>query len=173
MFRPPRVTVAFLFAVVVMVPLVRIQDPAQSDLRQWKIAFDSFRSGTQEIYVMDPDGANQQRLTRTPGKGEGSWRPCWSPDGTRIAFDSNREGNWEIYVMDVEGSNVQRLTHTPGKESGNPAWSPDGKKIAFGSTRDGKSKNWKDNREIYVMDAHGSNVQRLTFNQAWDAHPYW
>ena len=59
------------------------------------------------------------------------------------------------------------------KESGNRAWSPDGKKIAFGSARDGKSKNWYDNFEMYVMNADGSNVQRLTFNQACDGHPDW
>jgi TolB protein len=36
-----------------------------------------------------------------------------------------------------------------------PLWSPDGRKIAFSSNREGKS-------EIYVMDADGSNVTRLT-----------
>ena len=54
-----------------------------------------------------------------------------------------------------------------------PVWSPDGKKIAFSSDRDGKSKKWRDNFEMYVMDADGSKVQRLTFNQAWDGHPDW
>ena len=38
---------------------------------------------------------------------------------------------------------------------GIPAWSPDGRRIAFDSQRDG-------NREIYVMDADGSGVTRLT-----------
>ena len=27
--------------------------------------------------------------------------------------------------------------------------------------------------EIYVMDADGSNVRRLTFNDHFDAHPDW
>ena len=38
--------------------------------------------------------------------------------------------------------------------------------IAFTSIRDG-------NPEIYVMDADGSNVLRLTHHFAWDAYPAW
>ncbi len=158
MFRPPCVTVSLLLAVAVIVPLVHTQKAKQADPRQWKIVFDSERDGHEEIYVMDPNGSNQQRLTHTEGEGRGSSLPAWSADRKKIAFASNRYGNMEIYVMDREGSIVQRLTHTPGKESGNPAWSPDGKRIAFESNRDGQ---W----EIYVMDADGSQVQRLTYTR--------
>jgi TolB protein len=56
--------------------------------------------------------------------------------------------------MDADGTNVQRLTH--GAKASRPAWSPDGKKIAFGSSLHGTL------REIYVMDADGSNMKRLT-----------
>ena len=40
-------------------------------------------------------------------------------------------------------------------KDGSPAWSPDGARIAFYSERDG-------NAEIYVMNADGSGVTRLT-----------
>src|SRR5687767_4151276 len=59
-----------------------------------KIAFSSFRDGNQEIYVMNPDGSGQTRLTDNPAD-DGA--PAWSPDGTKIAFTSNRDGNYEIY----------------------------------------------------------------------------
>ena len=39
-------------------------------------------------------------------------------------------------------------------------------KIAFTSYRDA-------NREIYVMDADGSNLRNLTRNPAWDSRPAW
>src|SRR5207302_1622395 len=50
-----------------------------------------------------------------------------------------------------------------------PEWSPDGARIAFSSTRDG-------NNEIYVMNADGSGVTRLTNESnigANNYHPSW
>ena len=47
-----------------------------------------------------------------------------------------------------------------------PAWSPDGTRIAFGSNRDG-------DRDIYVMDADGGNVQQLTDDPESDRDPAW
>src|SRR5947199_241856 len=58
-----------------------------------------------------------------------------------------------------------RLTNNNAMDSG-PTWSPDGTRIAFWSNRDGKS-------EIYVMDADGSNVKRLTNNLSDDNDPVW
>ena len=126
-----------------------------------RIAFQSYRDGNYEIYVMDDDGGNQTRLTNNSARDE---RPAWSPDGTRIAFESNRDGNTEIYAMDDDGGNVDRLTNNSASDGG-AAWSPDGTRIAFYSNRDG----W----EIYAMDDDGGNVDRLTDNSATDAGPAW
>jgi TolB protein len=46
------------------------------------------------------------------------------------------------------------------------AWSPDGRRIAFSNDRDG-------NREIYVMNADGSEVRRLTNSLGVDFAPSW
>jgi Tol biopolymer transport system component len=46
-------------------------------------------------------------------------------------------------------------------------WSPDGSRIAFYSFLDTSSV------EIYVMNADGSNLTRLTNNHAWDSDPQW
>jgi TolB protein len=77
--------------------------------------------------------------------------------------------------MGVDGSNVHKLTQPgKGKSDVHPTWSPDGKRIAFHSNRDGSSEKLDYNElEIYVMDADGSNVKRLTFNDKFDAHPKW
>ncbi|HDR3891062.1 TPA: PD40 domain-containing protein, partial [Bacillus cereus] len=66
-----------------------------------KIAFVSNRDANPEIYVMNPDGSNQTRLTNNPA---GDFEPSWSPDGQKITFTSNRDGNPEIYVMNADGS---------------------------------------------------------------------
>ncbi len=42
-----------------------------------------------------------------------------------------------------------------------PRWSPDGERIVFSSNRDGDPKN-ENSGEIYVMNADGSDVRRLT-----------
>ena len=138
-----------------------------------RIAFSARRDGhfigrfgiTYEIYVMDADGDNEQRLTENR---QNDWHPSWSPDGKRIAFSADRRGdleNYEIYVMDADGGNEQRLTQNRENDE-YPSWSPDGKRIAFYSDRD-------ENYEIYVMDADGGNPQNLTNHPHTDASPAW
>ena len=47
-----------------------------------KIAFVSQRDGNEEIYVMNADGSNVQRLTFDPvGSPKSDVNPTWSPDG--------------------------------------------------------------------------------------------
>jgi Tol biopolymer transport system component len=133
-----------------------------------RVAFTSNRDGNPEIYVMNVDGSGVRRLTNHSAFDV--W-PTWSPDGTRIAFTSNRDGKYSgIYVMNADGSGLTRLTNfvrpsgplwVGGGLIGDayPAWSPDGTNIAFSSYRDGEP-------EIYVMNADGNGMNRLTTNQA-------
>ena len=167
--------VYFILAIVVVMgltPLIVVVDA------QAQIAFMSKRDGrlNPEIYVMDADGKNQQRLTNNP---DGDWNPSWSPNGKRIVFFSNRDGHvmggiptFEIYVMDANGKNQQRLTNDPNDDR-SPSWSPDGERIAFVSNRDGHVIGGIPTFEIYVMDADGKNQQRLTNNPDGDWNPSW
>jgi TolB protein len=64
-----------------------------------------------EIYVMDADGSDQRRLTRTEADDRA---PAWSPDGRFIAFVSDRSSprrhENEIYVMKADGGDIHRIT---------------------------------------------------------------
>jgi len=71
--------------------------------------FDSERSSNREIYVMDVDGQNVERLTFDP---EWDGYPKWSPDGSEIVFQSNRLGRYEVYMISADGTNLRRLTMT-------------------------------------------------------------
>ena len=68
--------------------------------------------------------------------------------------------------MNSDGSGKTNLTSSLTNSIYDPAWSPDGQKIAFLSYVNG-------NYEIYVMNADGSNVLRLTENNASDDSPAW
>ena len=70
--------------------------------KQTKIAFESKRDGNTDIYIMNPDGSGQKRLTNNPAF---DMSPSWSPDGKKIAFVSLRDG-YEIYVMNADGTGV-------------------------------------------------------------------
>ncbi|MEP7287918.1 MAG: RHS repeat-associated core domain-containing protein [Chloroflexota bacterium] len=128
-----------------------------------RIVFASDRDGGNwDIYSMNGDGTDVQRLTSDPAV---DGQPTWSPDGTQIAFFSARDGNWEIYVMNADGSHVQRITHNNVVDE-QPAWSPDGKQIVFAS---GPS----DHLDLYTMNVDGSQLQRLTNNGSSNQQPAW
>ncbi|MBI4260474.1 MAG: PD40 domain-containing protein [Actinobacteria bacterium] len=140
------------------------------------IAFTSDRTGSLQIHVMEIGGGPDTPLSTGPSE---SVEPAWSPDGTRIAFSSTRTGSGDIYVMDADGSDVVQLTGlgerpeqgTVGGDDtrqweGSPAWSPDGTRIAFVG-------EIGDNPDIWIMDADGSGVVRLTDDPGGDWHPAW
>jgi Tol biopolymer transport system component len=111
--------------------------------------------------------------------------PSYSPDGTKIAFRGDLDlaepsGDEELYVMDADGTNVHQLTDNGDFDSA-PAWSPDGTEIAFEKAAAGtfvpgvpaEPGKEAEEKDIYVMDADGTNVRRLTDSPGLDEGPVW
>jgi WD40-like Beta Propeller Repeat len=109
------------------------------------------------IFSINADGTELTKLASTQVRDSG---PAWSPDGTKIAFGSAGQ----IRVMNADGTGRTKLTSEG--ENFLPVWSPDGTKIAFTSDRDG-------NREIYLMNADGSDQTNLSRDPADDYAPAW
>jgi hypothetical protein len=86
-----------------------------------------------------------------------------------ITFDSDRDGNSDIFRMAPDGSEIINLTQDPGYDV-EPAWSPDGSQVAFVSNR--PQEKQEGGNYILVMNADGSNVRQLTFEND-SAQPDW
>ncbi len=90
---------------------------------------------------------------------------------------------YDIYETDFEGGKIRNLTNAMGYDA-EASWSPDGKLIAFASNRRAYTEQLSDEEaalfkanpssliDIYVMNADGSNVKRLTHTRTYDGGPF-
>jgi Tol biopolymer transport system component len=123
-----------------LIPSTRTEFAPQYSPDGKKIAFESDRSGSLEIWSCDSDGSNCVQLTSLGAQATGV--PHWSPDGQRIVFYSRPQSNAQIYVINAEGGAVQRLLNDQW-ENFFPVWSGNGRWIYFASNRSGTDQIWK------------------------------
>jgi Tol biopolymer transport system component/DNA-binding winged helix-turn-helix (wHTH) protein len=96
-----------------------------------RIAFESERSGFNEVWVANLDGSDVLQLSNFH-RAALTGSPRWSPDGRWIVFDSRVSGRAAIYIVDP-GTATPRQVSTSGIPAAMPSWSTDGKWIYLSS----------------------------------------
>jgi Tol biopolymer transport system component len=123
-----------------------------------RIAFVSERTGTPQIYSIDPDGTKRQQLTFA--RHAAAMDPFWAPDGTSLLFTRSpfRQGSMgSIWSVDADGSNAHELIGDDWFHYQQASYSPDGSTIVF-------SRCYPNFRacDLMTADADGTNRERLT-----------
>jgi|GEM_PF-2492179 len=127
-----------------------------------RIVFASDTSGNLDLWVLDLDGGEPVRITRTP---EAEGHPSWSPDGTEIVYCLSR-GEGGIRALSLADGAVRELSATGCR----PSWSPVSDAIVFDAmTRAEKPRLW-------IISSEGEMMRQLTRaddSEETHADPHW
>lgn len=90
----------------------------------------------------------------------------WSPDGRFFAIAVKHGGRDDLVIFDVRRRRVHRRIEVPLHGITMPSWSPDGSRLVFTGYDGGLS-------DLFVVNADGSGLTRLTNDRYADLHPAW
>jgi len=119
--------------------------------------FESTRDANSEIYIMDPEGGQQTRLTNNLSQES---VPTLSPQGD-VGFASSASGNWDLFTVSElgrsgPGRQPRQITESDASDFA-PTWSPDGEVIAY------EHRTGAGTSTVFVTDRFGE-VQRPLVN---------
>lgn len=130
-----------------------------------KIYFISDRSGSRQVWSMDYDGQNQQRMSNEGGMAN---MPAVSPDGKQVAYVtrivSREAAGGQIRVVNTETRRQQTFLNPSPVTIATPEFSPDGKRLWFSMV----IEDWL---QIVSANVDGSNRQRVTRTRAIEVSP--
>lgn len=129
------------------------EDSAPSFARDGlRFAFQSQRSGFQEIWMAAVDGTGAHPLTHGNGPLTGS--PSWGHQHDEILFDSRAGGHSHIFAIQASGGSPRQLTNGDFNDI-TPRWSNDDNTVYFRSNRGGRWQLWR-------VDRNGGSPQPVT-----------
>ena len=145
-------------------------NPAWSPDRK-RIVFNSRRDGLvqPDLYVMDADGTNVQRLTNTPDAGE--WSPKYSSDGRRLAYVRQDAEGWSVWVADSSGANARQVAGAYVFAEF-PAWTPDQSELYFSAIMPAPAGAPQPQAHIYSVDVATNDVRTRIDTGGTDACPH-
>jgi|GEM_PF-659280 len=118
------------------------------------------------LQVLTVEVANPSRIRPGSFSRGATGMAFWSADGARLFYESDRDGDYfRLYSADSSGNGARALTDA-GVHSGRATIAPDDSLIIFTSDRDQSD-------ELYLSNADGSAVERLTDNLWSDHSPAW
>jgi Tol biopolymer transport system component len=90
----------------------------------------------------------------------------FSPDGQILAFTAQQRGKDVLYLLDVRTRKPYKRFDLDLESVTGPSWSPDGKRLVFSGSAGGIT-------DLYVVNADGSEIRRLTNDKFGDLQPQW
>jgi Tol biopolymer transport system component len=129
------------------------------------LAFLRAGDGLTECIVIPADGGAERKLASLGGPGADAAQPLpavsWNADGKSLVVVQNGEKQLPaLAVVPLDSGKVQRITNPPEGSEGDstPAVSPTGSSIAF------VRHTQNEGADIYLCDANGAGLRRLTFD---------
>jgi Tol biopolymer transport system component len=136
------------------------------------LAFDQLDSdvANSQIFVADADGSHIRQIApcHPPGCRD-RYAPSWSPDGKRLAvatdggpLTATGPSRFGIAIIDVDTQHVSPIVDHSAAAGQDlfPRWSPDGTRLVF--WRDRAASDGSRHTAVFVVDADGSGLRRLT-----------
>ena len=143
------------------------------------------RAPSGNLYIVPVDVVNRKAGAPVLFRSGHYSDPSWSPDGKKIAFWGSDDGNLPFFIKVRDVANGEEISFgvfdpaaAPGHSNETPQWSPDGNFIAFSgpvtwTVTTKKVTSTSTGNEIFIANADGTGITRMTFLKSYTLFPTW